>query len=161
MAIDREELEKKAIEAASAEEVMEIVRAAGEEITAEEAKQFFETIQERKADKALSLDELDAVTGGEEFSLVRWGITFRDYSQEGCAATVEPGSDCWGTDGGCSVNNIEYQHMPNGFCPDCGRPYFVEEIYSSLIGLHRKTTCCNYCDRWSRQEWWDGGKPVN
>ena len=66
MAIDRNELKKKAMEAASAEEIMEIMKAAGEEITAEEAKQFFEKVQERKADKALSLDELDAVTGGEE-----------------------------------------------------------------------------------------------
>ena len=44
MEINREELTKKAMKAASAEEVMEIVRAAGEEITAEEAKQFFEKV---------------------------------------------------------------------------------------------------------------------
>lgn len=41
MAINLEELKKKAMEAASAEEVMEIVRAAGEEITDEEAASFF------------------------------------------------------------------------------------------------------------------------
>ena len=121
MEINREELTKKAMKAASAEEVMEIVRAAGEEITAEEAKQFFEKVQERKTDKALSLDELDAVTGGEEFSLVRWGITFRDYSREGCAATVEPDSHCWGTDGGCIAVDRVYSHKPIWVkCPDCG-----------------------------------------
>ena len=51
MEINREELEKKAVRAASAEEVAEIVRSAGEEITEEEAKQFFERAQGRKADK--------------------------------------------------------------------------------------------------------------
>ena len=56
MVIDRDELKKKAMKAASAEAVMEIVRAAGEEITEEEAKRFFEKVQAQKEDKALSLD---------------------------------------------------------------------------------------------------------
>ena len=97
---------------------------------------------------------------GRLLETVSGGVNHRDYWGSGCAATVEPGSDCWGTDGGCSVHNIEYQHMPTGFCPDCGRPYCVNEINSSLIGLHRKTTWCYYCNSWSREEWWDGGKPV-
>lgn len=67
MGINREELEKKALKAASAEEVMEIVRAAGEEITAEEAKKFFETLKKSQADQELSLDELEAVSGGQEW----------------------------------------------------------------------------------------------
>jgi hypothetical protein len=50
-------------------------------------------------DKKLSTDELDAVSGG---------VTTRDWQSEGCAATVEAGSDCWGTDGGCRVCNISY-----------------------------------------------------
>ena len=118
MAIDREELEKKAIEAASAEEVMEIVRAAGEEITAEEAASFFKAVQERKADKELALDELEAVSGGQKWGN---GVWVRDYSTEGCAATVEPSSDCWGTDGNCWVGNISYIPGPVDVkCPDCG-----------------------------------------
>ena len=118
MAIDREELEKKAIEAASAEEVMEIVRAAGEEITAEEAASFFKAVQERKADKELALDELEAVSGGQKWGN---GVWVRDYSTEGCAATVEPGSNCWGTDGNCWIGNISYIPGPIDFkCPDCG-----------------------------------------
>ena len=123
MAIDREELEKKAIEAASAEEVMEIVRAAGEEITAEEAASFFKAVQERKADKELALDELEAVSGGQEWGNLVW---VRDYSTEGCAATVEPGSDCWGTDGNCWVGNISYIPGPVDVkCPDCGAYCYV------------------------------------
>ena len=146
----REELMGILLQARSAEEAAALLKEVG--VDAPQAERIWNEISAFRDDKELSIDELEAVSGGVEQ---------RDYWGQGCAATVEPGSDCWGTDGGCSVHNIEYQHMPNGFCPDCGRPYFVEEIYSSLIGLHRKTTCCNYCDRWSRQEWWDGGKPVN
>ena len=78
-------------------------------------------MQERKAEKELSIDELDSVSGGEDFSFSRWGITFRDYSQEGCAATVEPESHCWGTDGGCTAVDRVYSHKPIWMkCPDCG-----------------------------------------
>jgi hypothetical protein len=136
MAIDREELEKKAIEAASAEEVMEIVRAAGEEITAEEAASFFKAVQERKADKELSLDELEAVAGGED----------RDWLRDGCAATVEAGSDCYGTDM-CGLWPVTYEHRPTRHkCSVCGGilysngstggGFFEEEVY------HYKCASC-------------------
>ena len=136
MAIDREELEKKAIEAASAEEVMEIVRAAGEEITAEEAASFFKAVQERKADKELSLDELEAVAGGED----------RDWLRDGCAATVEAGSDCYGTDM-CGLWPVIYEHRPTRHkCSVCGGilysngstggGFFEEEVY------HYKCASC-------------------
>ena len=134
----------------SAEEAAALLKEVG--VDAPQAERIWNEISAFREDKELSLDELETVSGG---------VNHRDYWGSGCAATVEPGSDCWGTDGGCSVNNIEYKHMPNGFCPDCGRPYCVNEINSSLIGLHRKTTWCYSCNSWSREEWWDGGKPVN
>ena len=139
MAIDREELEKKAIEAASAEEVMEIVRAAGEEITAEEAASFFKAVQERKADKELALDELESVSGG------------RDWVTEGCAATVEWGSDCWGTDGGCIACNVLYTSWPcrDERCPKCGAMvYFVGEFGVTtgfLQGYNYREYICRKC----------------
>ena len=77
MAIAREELKKMTLAAASAEEIVEIVKAAGEEITAEEAEHIFKKAQEKKADKELSPDELDAVSGG---------VNHRDYWGSGCAA---------------------------------------------------------------------------
>ena len=40
--------------------------------------------QAQKTDKELSLDELEAVSGGVN----------RDYNKHGCAATVEAGSGC-------------------------------------------------------------------
>ena len=132
MAIDREELKKKAMEAASAEEIMEIVRAAGEEITAEEAASFFKAVQERKADKELALDELEAVSGGQKWGN---GVWVRDYSTEGCAATVEPGSNCWGTDGNCWLGNVYYIPGPVDVkCPDCG-------VYCYVGGRNNYLVC--------------------
>ena len=139
MAIDREELEKKAIEAASAEEVMEIVRAAGEEITAEEAASFFKAVQERKADKELALDELESVSGG------------RDWVTEGCAATVEWDSDCWGVDGGCLAIHYTYSREPttDDRCPKCGARVYLEGEYGVstgfLQGYNWKEFICRNC----------------
>ena len=113
MTINREELKKKVLEAASAEELMEIVQAAGEEITAEEAAQLFEKAQAKKTDKELSLDELEAVSGGD-----------RDWVTEGCAATVEPGSWC-DTNDSCLRWSVTYENVPSSFpCPHCGK--FIE-----------------------------------
>ena len=118
MAIEKKELEQKLLAAQSANEVAERLKAAGHEISAEEAAELFERVKgaREQEDKKLDLDELDAVAGG--------GFIFkmvRNYLTEGCAATVEPGSDCWGTDGGCSMCNIRYSPtVLNQKCPTCG-----------------------------------------
>ena len=136
MAIDRNELRKKAMEAASAEEIMEIMKAAGEEITAEEAERFYEKVQDKKTDRELSLDELEAVAGGED----------RDWLRDGCAATVEAGSDCYGTDM-CGLWPVTYEHRPTRHkCSVCGGilysngstggGFFEEEVY------HYKCASC-------------------
>ena len=136
MAIDRNELKKKAMEAASAEEIMEIMKAAGEEITAEEAERFYEKVQDKKTDRELSLDELEAVAGGED----------RDWLRDGCAATVEAGSDCYGTDM-CGLWPVTYEHRPTRHkCSVCGGilysngstggGFFEEEVY------HYKCASC-------------------
>ena len=57
------ELIAKAKEAKSAEELMEIAKAYGVELTAEEAKTYFEQL---KANSAVSDDELDIVAGGSD-----------------------------------------------------------------------------------------------
>ena len=136
MAIDRNELKKKAMEAASAEEIMEIMKAAGEEITAEEAERFYEKVQDKKTDRELSPDELEAVAGGED----------RDWLRDGCAATVEAGSDCYGTDM-CGLWPVIYEHRPTRHkCSVCGGilysngstggGFFEEEVY------HYKCASC-------------------
>ena len=136
MAIEREELKKKTLAAASAEEIMEIMKAAGEEITAEEAERFYEKVQDKKTDRELSLDELEAVAGGED----------RDWLRDGCAATVEAGSDCYGTDM-CGLWPVTYEHRPTRHkCSVCGGilysngstggGFFEEEVY------HYKCASC-------------------
>ena len=87
-----DELRKKLLVARSADEVVELAKADGQEITAEDAAQLWEEVLKgrEQVGKELSLDELAAVNGG-----------VRNFVTEGCAATVEPGSNCWGADGGC------------------------------------------------------------
>ena len=135
MAIDREELKKKAFAAASAEEVMELVRAAGEEITEKEAKEFFENAQKlkasaQKADDELSLEELEAISGGDIFNR-------RDYSKEGCAATVGIDSFCWSNDS-CYFVDITYIAKPRMECKICGRGAWHTGY---AIGRGREFTC--------------------
>ncbi len=139
MAINREELEKKIAAAKDPAEIVSILHTAGNEITAEEAKQFFEKVQERKKGKILSLDEMEAVSGG------------RDWVTEGCAATVEWGSDCWGTDGGCIACNVLYTSWPcrDERCPKCGAMvYFVGEFGVTtgfLQGYNYREYICRKC----------------
>ena len=57
------EMIDKAKAAKSAEELLEIAKANGVELTAEEAKTYFEQL---KANSAVSDDELDTVAGGSE-----------------------------------------------------------------------------------------------
>ena len=57
------EMIDKAKAAKSAEELLEIAKANGVELTAEEAKTYFEQL---KANSAVSDDELDIVAGGSE-----------------------------------------------------------------------------------------------
>ena len=86
------ELKAKLKKSQSIEEVTELLKADGQdEALVEKIWHELEAMHDQE-DKDLSLDELDAVAGGAKH---------RDWLEDGCAATVEPGSDCWGTDGGC------------------------------------------------------------
>ena len=129
MTINREELKKKALEAASAEEIMEILKAAGEEITAEEAAQFFEKAQAKKTDRELSLDELEAVSGGSD----------RNWLTDGCCATVEIGSWCW-SDDTCYRFDVTYDNLPAYHCSKCGG-MVVRNRYGYSSWLYTCTKC--------------------
>ena len=135
MAIAREELKKKAMKAASAEELMEIVQAAGEEITAEEAAQLFEKAQAKKTDKELSLDELEAVSGGSD----------RNWVTDGCAATVEYGSWC-GLNDDCCEWWVTYDFGPTStLCPNCGKNMYLQNTIH-LGGLEYENQYrCKFC----------------
>ena len=136
MAIEREEIKKKALAAASAEEVMEIVRASGEEITPEEAARFFEEAQKLKADRSLFLDELEAVSGGAD----------RDWITDGCAATVENRSWC-GSNDKCIWFQVTYDNPPTRFnCPKCGISLYASGNTNTLFATkYRKFYTCKLC----------------
>ena len=83
-----EELKKELIKAHSAEQVAEIVKADGQEISTEDAEQLWQEIANHNQDAELSADELEVVSGGAD----------RDWLTDGCAATVESGSHCGSND---------------------------------------------------------------
>ena len=124
------ELYSKLLLADSQEEVTELLKANGREDLP--AQEVWEQVQQRRAQDGmeLSLDELEDVAGG------------RDWMQEGCAATVEEGSDCWGTDGGCDLCNIEYTNLPTRTCYQCGRKSAI--VKSFVIGGN-DVLQCRYC----------------
>ena len=105
------EFYEKLLGAKSREEVETLLKS--EEITEQTADEVWEQVQVLE----ISLDELEDVAGGKYESR----SYDRDWFTEGCKATVETGSNCWGTDGGCDTLNITYYHMPNTHCPKCGR----------------------------------------
>ena len=150
------ELKTKLLTAKSVEEVTALVKAAGQDITAEEAEKLWAEIKARREQdgKELSVDELDAVSGG---------ATDRNWLLDGCAATVEEGSNCWGTDGGCVHINIHYSYFNQEFkCPNYAGPHQYEEI-SSVVhtvnglpvieGTYRCKYCGCTCVQWGTRSW--------
>ena len=82
----------------------------------------------------MSEQELDSVSGGI--------FDERDYAADGCAASVEYGSDCWGTDGGCHVVHIQYSHPPvKEKCWECGK----QTVYMSFEGVNVYYYTCRTC----------------
>lgn len=126
------ELYSKLLLADSQEEVTELLKAGGREDVP--AQEVWEQVQQRRAQDGteLSLDELEDVAGG---------VTERDWIEDGCAATVESGSDCWGTDGGCTMVNIHYYNKPTHNCPKCGKKSAITS--GSVDGKQRYH--CRYC----------------
>ena len=95
----------------------------------------------------LSLDELEAVAGGVETI---------DWQKNGCMATVEKDSDCWGVDGGCTAIHYKYTGVSEGdrcrvrLTHPCEYEKVSEEvrpIYNN--GKHATVTTykCIYCGR--------------
>ena len=126
------DLKAKLLAAKSEEEVTELLKANGREITAEDAARLWDEITgKREADgKELSLDELEAVSGG------------RDYETEGCAATVEPDSWCW-SDDECFLDEVFYQHPPRKkLCPHCGHGIATYQ-YTHLFKAHYWCESCH------------------
>lgn len=128
MSMSKQEAEEKVLAAQSAQEVAEIMAAAGHEVSAEEAAKLFEVVEADRAENRLDMRELEAVAGGtrgengaEPYG--PWGGRI-NWNLHGCAATVEPDSNCWGTDGGCAHINIEYYNFDySKKCPAWNGPH--------------------------------------
>ena len=111
-----DELKVKIKTAHNAQEVADLLRDAGaDESTAE---QVWQEIIRHRDDKELSLGELEAISGGA-----------RNVFTEGCAATVEAGSDCYFTDY-CSIAFTMYDVYPvSGTCSQCGgTPVYADVV---------------------------------
>ena len=115
---DKTELEKKLLTSDSTEEIKELLKTAGKEITAEQAAELFEKAQARKTDTKLSLDELEA----------------------GCAATVEDGSHCRSNDK-CIIGSVIYEHPPVSLCRRCGGVIYRASGEWSFIEEPRCVNC--------------------
>ena len=136
------ELIAKLKKAQSLEEVTGILEAGGQDVSkAEKLWDEIKTMREGE-DAELSIDELEAVSGGA-----------RNWLEKGCAATVEPDSECWGTDGGCEWWNVKYKYAPEDdmVCPFCGA-YPVGKIQKR----HPEIWQCRKCGARFQPNWGNG-----
>ena len=120
-----DELKVKIKTAYNAQEVAGLLRDAGADESI--AEQVWQEIIRHRDDKELSLDELEAVSGGN-----------RNAATEGCAATVEADSNCVFTDF-CSIVFTLYDVAPvNGNCTQCG----AAPVYNDVV---RGDFFCSRC----------------
>lgn len=104
------ELKKTLLAVQNAGEAAALMKAAGRELTAEDAAHLWAEIQKGKEQdgRELSPDELEAVSGGAD----------RNWETDGCAATVEAGSWC-GSNDKCFTWEVTYDNMPSMTCSIC------------------------------------------
>ena len=134
MIIITKELKAKLLAAKSAEEVTELLKADGQEITPEDAPRLWGEIEKQREleGRELSMDELEAVGGGMED---------RDFVEEGCAATVEPHSWC-GSNDWCFLFSVVYKLDVIRYCSICGGK--SHRIYPNRKMQWSKCINCGY-----------------
>ena len=131
------ELKSKLLAAQSAEEVAALVKADGQEITAEDAGHLWEEIKKcREQDgRQLSLDELESVSGGAD----------RNWVTDGCAATVNYGSWC-GSNDRCIVWDVTYDFEPTStLCPNCGKNMYLQNTIKHSSTEYEEQYRCKFC----------------
>ena len=128
-----DEMKEKLLAARSAEEAAELLKDHG--VDAPLAERIWNEISADRENRHLDLDELEAVAGGK-----------RNWAMEGCAATVEEGSDCWGTDA-CDWVSVSYEYFDaSAKCPNYPGPHQME-----LTNRLKKIYTCKHCG-WSYQD---------
>lgn len=139
------ELKEKLLTAKNIEALKELLQMAGLEINGDELGQLWNEVSRVHVDKEkeYSVDELEAVSGGKSL----WFSGDRDWLEDGCEATVEPGSWC-GSNDRCHAFEISYEHRPVRYCSKCGGISYKIHPY----GGNEKATWsrCNVC---GYEEW--------
>ena len=113
------EMIKKAKAAKSAEELLEIAKANGVEMTADEAKTYFAQLDSKSGE--LGDDDLDAVAGGGgclEYEPDPWQVGTKVRVINGISC-----KKCGGTDG-----FMEYHHCWYVACPNCSKAILKQVI---------------------------------
>jgi len=107
----------------------------GQTVTPEDIAHLWDEISSYRKVKELSLDELEAVSGGAD----------RNWVTEGCAATVEYGSWCDSNDR-CIYWDVTYDFQPTPtLCPNCGKNMYLQNTIH-LGGLEYEDQYrCKFC----------------
>ena len=95
----------------------EVAAELGYEVTGEELIAAEKELRRQNSPEVveLELEDMDKAAGGS-----------RDWATQGCAATVEAGSFCWGNDF-CVLAYVTYDNAPsNNKCPNCGNAMYFE-----------------------------------
>lgn len=130
------ELKAKLLGVKSVEEVIGVLQADGQEISAEDAAHLWEELTRQKAQdgQELSLDELDSVSGGASMN----------WATDGCASTVEYGSWCDSNDN-CIIWSVTYDFQPTGRkCPNCGMSMYLQNT-AKIGGDNVEQYKCKVC----------------
>ena len=101
-------------------QAVELAAELGYEVTEEELIAAEKELRKQKSPEVVELDleDMDKAAGGS-----------RDWATQGCAATVEEGSWCWGNDF-CFLTNVTYIHRPTSIkCSNCGAAMYHDESY--------------------------------
>ena len=131
------ELKAKLLAAKSEEKAAELLKADGQETPPEVAARLWEEIKKGKEQdgRELSLDELEAVSGGAD----------RNWVTDGCAATVEYGSWC-GSNDKCIYWDVTYDFQPTGhLCPNCGKNMYQQNTIYHGDNQYEDQYRCKYC----------------
>ena len=102
-------------------QAVELAAELGYEVTEEELIAAEKELRKQNSPEVVELDleDMDKAAGGS-----------RDWATQGCAATVESGSSCWGTDY-CVFAFVTYTHSPSSFnCPNCGSMMYLDKTTS-------------------------------
>ena len=113
----------------------EVAAELGYEVTEEELIAAEQELRRQDSPEIVELDleDMDKAAGGS-----------RDWATQGCAATVEAGSSCWGTDY-CVFAFVTYSRSPSSFkCPNCGNTMYLDKT-TAKRGVAKAYYMCPRC----------------